>query len=264
MVLPKIIQKSINNKTYYYDIASDVISDGEVHLKSCYDRTQVQLPVDLCIEVTTRCQMACSNCFSNSGPRLLGNSIDFYYICNFVVREADNFIRIVITGGEPLLHPNINEIIEFPGMIPDCGFVLNTNGLFGEYMDGKLCDFGWLVAFSLHGREKAHNEYTRSNSFRHVCKRIMKMASHGIVHIYCVLHDGLCRDDIDWLFKFRDEAGVKFLRFITPRPFGRYKPFNNKDILEYVITLNDTSSGLKVNKSLTKFLSVEGHARLSN
>jgi molybdenum cofactor biosynthesis enzyme MoaA len=208
--------------------------------------------------------MCCSNCFSSSGPCTPGHDIDPYHIHNVVLREAEKLIRISLTGGEPLLHSNIGEILEMPERISNCGFVLNTNGVLGKELDNKICDLGWLVAFSVHGREKSHNEYTRSQSFWTVSQRVEKMAQHGIVHIYCVLHDGLDFADIDWLFRLRDEAGVKFLRFITPRNFGRYKPLNNQEILGYVIARLDDRSGLKVDKSLTQFLSVEGCARICN
>ena len=184
----------------------------------------------------------------------------------FEVAEAycNEIIRFEITGGEPLLHPDIEMLLALPEKLPSCGFVLQTNGSLRPDLDDQIVGYNWSIGVSLHGREQVHNAYTGSDSFGIVARRIDSLTREGLVHIYTVLHDELDAEDIDWLVRFRDDVGAKFLRFIVPRKYGRFQPLLNQGLVREVKALVDSRMGVKISPSRTRFVTVDGQMRRSN
>ena len=162
------------------------------------------------------------------------------------------------------MHPSVDQFLHMPEIVNNCGFIFTTNGTLREDLDPLIAEMGWLAAVSLHGHKKAHNTYSKSDSFDTVVSRIGKLAKTNIVHIYSVLHDELTEKDIKWLFHLRDETGVTFLRFIMPREFGRYRALTNSNIQSYLLTRLDENSALKVAPSKTRFLTVQEELRMSH
>ncbi len=263
MDAPRIIQKSIEGRTYHYDRWLDIIASDIPYVGTPLDRTQVERPVDLCIEITTWCNFTCVNCFSESRRGVRGVHLPTPYILEYIKENVSELIRISLTGGEPFMHPEIELILELPSLFPGLGFVITTNGTLRADLDDHLVEQGWLTAISLHGRAKTHNEYCRHESFEIVTQRMKRISRRGLVHIYTVVHNQLSCADVDWLFHFRDEIGAKFLRFIVPRSFGRFERLADNSILEHLRGRLDAQSGLKTQKSLTTFVSALGGTRKS-
>jgi molybdenum cofactor biosynthesis enzyme MoaA len=168
-----------------------------------------------------------------------------------------SILRVCITGGEPLLHPHVEQILDWPSRYPDRGFVLSTNATGSVELLQQVQDHPWLVAVSLHGPREPHNRYTCSDLFDRVTDAILRLTQTNVVHLYCVLNDCLNEEDIDWLFRFRNDAGVAFLRFIVPRTYGRCRPLTRLGLIEATRARLDRHSGLKITSSLTDFLSVD-------
>jgi molybdenum cofactor biosynthesis enzyme MoaA len=260
----RTFQKVIEGKTYLYNQDLDVISSAPCGNNSIYERTRVASAVDLCLEITTSCNMACKNCFSCSSYDVLGHNLPIDQIRSSIENRRHQIIRVCITGGEPTMHPEIDSILRLPDRFDDCSFVISTNGTFRQGIENLFVDKKWLVAISLHGSKESHNSYTRSKSFDCAVRRIRTLSSRTVVHIYTVLHNDITDRDLDWLFKLRDEAGAAFLRLIVPRPFGRYEILHNTRILERAQNMVDDRSGIKTSRSLTKFISVNCEERFSS
>lgn len=260
----RFIQKIIDGKKYIYYKDLDIISDGTFRHTDPYNRTQVSAAVDLCLEVTTSCNMTCRNCFSNSSNDAVGTSVPFDRIRASIEDLRSKAIRVCVTGGEPMMHPEIRSILHLPEHFEDCGFVISTNGTFRRDTEELIVANEWLVAISLHGNKDRHNSYTKSNSFDCAVRRIRKLAPRTVVHIYTVLHKEITNRDLEWLFNLRDEAGATFLRLITPRPFGRYEDLCSDTVLDYARTMLDDKAGIKTNPSLTRFINVDLVQRCSS
>lgn len=114
------------------------------------------------LELTWRCNLRCSFCYLlgrgllNKGGRELPTAS--------LLKLVDRFpagTRFYLSGGEPLLRPDLFEIA---GRIKarGCGFGLNTNGTLLDA--GKAARLAALkpdyVIFSLHGRPAAHDRQT--------------------------------------------------------------------------------------------------------
>ena len=81
------------------------------------------------IEVTENCNLRCPTCFSDS---TVGKSLDLktvrFMLDSFVRYEGSPEV-LMLSGGEPTVHPKLNEII---AMAKDKGMkyvMLNTNGV---------------------------------------------------------------------------------------------------------------------------------------
>lgn len=258
----QIIQKVINGKTYFYDRKNDTIKIDKNHL---YRGKANDAEIQICYEVTVTCNHYCENCFSNSGGK--NNHfkyLDFSKINNNIVQHQSKIIRSCISGGEPFMHPHIEKILDLPNLFQDCGFAIVTNGTLKKHLDFKLIENKWGILISLHGREKAHNAYTNSSSFKTVVNRITKLASKGYVNIYTVLNNYLRVDDVKWLLKFRDDTGVNNISFLKPRPFGRHVIFKNETISDFIDEINDNRVRKMSKASNIPFIDVNGKLRSSN
>lgn len=94
------------------------------------------------IEVTSRCNMGCLHCRGKVSreehPR--GQDMPFEMVkkaIDFAVDNAeDNFLEIVISGGEPLLHPDLEKILEYC----DARGVLKEITTNGSLVDDRYID----------------------------------------------------------------------------------------------------------------------------
>lgn len=255
--------KTVEGVTYRYDRIFDIISEDIPKIGASYDRTQTSRIVDLCSEITTRCELACLNCFADS-RKGVGRFLPYHKLSAQLAQGHTQLLRLSLTGGEPTCHPEILKYLELPDLFPDIGYVISTNGTLVTGLELPLIENGWLVAISLHGRKDTHNRYTRSQSFDKVRDTIERLAKRCTVHIYCVIHHLLDPDDVDWLIAFRQEVGAGFLRFILPRAFGRFHSASAASMVDYVRCRLDSRSGIKDKPSKTIFLTVNGELRESN
>ena len=262
-----VLRKTIGGSSYRWDQLTDTIAvDGHEcdHQSSRYDRTLgVQNPVDLCVELTTQCNLQCDFCFSDSGPGLSYTHLSIPNLLQALRDRRETLIRVCIAGGEPLLHPEIGSVLALPNQWSDIGFVLNTNGTVGTQYDDQIVAEGWLVALSLHGSESSHNKYTRSHSYSRVVRRIETLAAGTVVHVYCVLSGSTKHTDLSDLVQTTFRSGASFLRLIVPRKFGRQGDDPPADVLEYARELASEHHwiGLKETASNSTFLTAFSETR---
>lgn len=221
--------------------------------------------MDFCVEVTTRCNLECRNCFSSSRRNESAVHLPSVILYEEIGRRADGIIRTCITGGEPLLHPEIETILQLPAHYDSVGFVLSTNGTVRSDLDPLLVRHGWLAAVSLHGGADTHNRYVMAACHEQVVARLVRMSSMGVpLHVYSVLTDTTSPYDVDYLYTLRDSLGVSLLRFIIPRRHGRQFMVGAAHAEKYVTDRLDKRSVLVATSSQSVFLDVSGIVRSSH
>lgn len=92
------------------------------------DRPKDGVPWFINVIVTTKCNLRCHMCASYKGKHQhLGPVEDFFGFFDRLAHWLPKSRMVVLTGGEPLLHPDIFEIVSH---ISSLGFItaLNTNG----------------------------------------------------------------------------------------------------------------------------------------
>jgi hypothetical protein len=84
------------------------------------------------LDVTTQCNLSCPACFTNSSPQashyLPLNEIE-RAVLTALEREGGHLDVVMISGGEPTVHPQFGEIIERLAPLPITRLLINTNGV---------------------------------------------------------------------------------------------------------------------------------------
>jgi len=141
--------------------------------------------IDLSIEITNQCNLRCKLC--NIWKERRQNSISLYQFKHIFSRILEYYSigSVAITGGEPFLHPQINEIYTFlhnlksSGKIQEIG--IYTNGYSSRIVENFLKKnagiiSGLRIGISIDGTRKTHNILRGKNdAFQKSTRLLMRM-----------------------------------------------------------------------------------------
>lgn len=122
---------------------------------------------ELWLHITNRCNLTCSHCLFASCPDD-ANELDSDIILSRAAEAHALGCRIFsLTGGEPLVHRRISEIIEGLLTLPDSRIVILTNGLLLESVfQGQFWDWNRIhLQVSVDGLASRHDQIRGSGSF---------------------------------------------------------------------------------------------------
>ena len=257
-----------NKKLDIIRVNQDMVMNNED--KVAYQRTTKEI-YDICFEVTQKCNLFCRNCFANASPNNKNvKELELDKIREILNKKRDKIIRATISGGEPLLYSKIEQLLSIPSEYNDINFVLNTNVSIPlkKSIIKMIDNNNWLVACSLHGDKITHNTYTRSYSFTTALNNVRLLHNVCFIHIYSVINIYMTRNDIDFLLDLARNREVDFLRFIIPRPFGRYDTIDEFPIIEYIKEKIEYYSidnvRIKYSQSNTFFVNANGDIGMEN
>ena len=117
---PSEMPYTFNTKTHYgcpYDCG--LCPDHEQH--SCLT----------IVEVTDRCNLTCPTCYAGSSPTYGRHRTleEIKKMMDAVVRNEKEPDVVQISGGEPTIHPQFFEILDYAKTLPIKHLMLNTNGI---------------------------------------------------------------------------------------------------------------------------------------
>lgn len=183
----------------------------------------------LFFELTDACNLSCLHCGSNACPQnhtyLPVESVKMV-LDQVAAAFPPESIMICLSGGEPLLHPSLFEIITYA---KECGFScgMTTNGtLIDEAVAQKLVSRGIdSVTFSLDGLADTHDWFrNKPGSFSKTVQGIQNLtkASHRriVTQITTVVHKKNFHQ-LNQLFELACTIGVDSWRAINLEPIGR-------------------------------------------
>jgi len=109
--------------------------------KNCYGlKSNILNKVQM--EITTDCQMGCLNCDRSCGQAPSNENISLTQVEKFIAESLDNkhvWNRIDVIGGEPTLHPNLQNILDilfrYKKRYKRCVIRLSTHGVGEETME---------------------------------------------------------------------------------------------------------------------------------
>ena len=181
--------------------------------RTCRFRQIIGSGFRLAVELTTRCNLACAHCFvSHTAATLPFGRLD-----SVLAQAAQAGCRkVILTGGEPLLHPEILRIVarcRDLGMLAD----LNSNLILDEGQADELVSAGLREASaSLYGRPETHGLLTRSqHAFERTVRGIRLMTER---HVTVDVHSALWPDnlrDVDYLADLCCDLGCASLTFFS-------------------------------------------------
>lgn len=108
--------------------------------------------------LTQKCNLRCSFCIRGEEKQ---SSLDVEYLKKILKQNDFSKYQLLLTGGEPTLHKQLNEIIELtrPCFKSIC---INTNGTNSDWLD-KLTSKDIHIQISLDGTEEIHNQLRIQN-----------------------------------------------------------------------------------------------------
>ena len=185
------------------------------------------------ISITDSCNLSCHYCKSEEETDVNQLSSDQLKIIVDVLDRLE-FKKLRFTGGEPLLNPDIAQIIAYANSkenIKDVG--LTTNGvLLDRYLD-DLVEAGLKrINISLDSLDKdKFLKITKSNALERVLANILAARKKGlIVKVNVVLMKGINDDEIADFLEFGRVNEVQF-RFIELMPIGHNRHYiKNKQL----------------------------------
>lgn len=108
------------------------------------------------VEVTDRCNLTCPTCYAGSSPTYGRHRTleEIKTMLDTIVKNEKEPDVVQISGGEPTIHPQFWEILDYAKSLPIRHVMLNTNGIkiakdfaFAERLKGYTPDFEIYLQF---------------------------------------------------------------------------------------------------------------------
>lgn len=202
---------------------------------SCFRLLDLKKPVNAYLELTYECRNSCSGCpsrISENHCKPMAGKEWIELISHFSIFLSE----IRLTGGEPTLHPDFNDILKYL-VKGQCSFRIYTNGLWpdNEKMLNILSNaknFGGFI-FSLHGSTSSvHEFFTGSCDYSKIISNIENTAKKSIPFQTASIIGGFNSGNTAELIKRVTELGSRrhyFQRYIGPVRNG--VSINREDML---------------------------------
>jgi MoaA/NifB/PqqE/SkfB family radical SAM enzyme len=178
--------------------------------------------------VTPKCNIKCEFCLNvwkdermeDAGQFFRG--LDLFQSLRVIDRLSENGVEhLVLTGGEPLLHPHLAQLVEHAygkGM----AVIIQTNGVlisrqFLDRIAGKVT----AIQVSLEGMEEEHNAITKSKNWKRVVENIheVQKAKIRLMTNFTVVRKNIgC---VEEYVRFLDAMGVDGANFTPLYPAGQ-------------------------------------------
>jgi len=171
------------------------------------------------LQITDACNLRCKHCYIGDSA---SHELSLIQIGN-VLREFEDMqgLRVMITGGEPLLHRNFEAINE---MLPDYAIrkALFTNGMLLRKEILKILKVN-EIQISIDGLEAAHEALRGGGTFRYALDAVKNSLDAGFhVSVSTMVHRRNLHDfdEMERMFK---HLGIKEWTVDVPCTSGRLK-----------------------------------------
>ncbi|MEN2995133.1 MAG: radical SAM protein [Thermodesulfovibrio sp.] len=199
-ILKEISEGTLSNDSLktkdYQEIVEYCLKEGiltetpQKRIKSIIKQSPIPSLRYLELQITNRCNLKCKHCFVGSGicKESKFQEIPFEKIKKiFKEFEEMQGLRVLITGGEPLLHSEFKEINEFIKEV-SIRKILFTNGVLLNDKILKNLNFE-EIQISLDGMKKGHEALRGKGTFDKALKAIKKSIEYGFqVSVATVIH----------------------------------------------------------------------------
>ncbi len=155
--------------------------------------------------ITDRCNLSCAHCF-------LGDKTSNYMdigMFSGIVREFSEFgFKLLITGGEPLTHPGIWELLDMIRAYPIRKILLTNGTMITEDMAERLSNYVHEIQISVDGVKRGHERLRGENTFEKTIRGLKNALRYLPVSVATVIHSENI-DELDELESMLVDMGVK-------------------------------------------------------
>lgn len=190
------------------------------------------------VEITDRCNLTCPTCYAGSSPTYGRHRTleEVKKMLDTIVKNEKEPDVVQISGGEPTLHPQFFEILDYAKSLPIKHLMLNTNGVtiandesFAKRLKTYTPDFEIYLQFDsfensvLKSMRGAELVKIREQALRTLNK--LNLSTTLVVTLQKGLNDGEIGKTIDFALKQKCIRGVTFQ---PTQIAGRLDNFNQK------------------------------------
>ena len=220
----QMIERLINGNILHLAVQKE-----EVKIRK-FGKRMKAYPVWIICEVTNKCNFACPHCYKEA--HMDGCYLDMDKMHRIVSEFAGFSPNIVLTGGEALMHPQIEDILKMTVM--NFETTLMTNGYLLDRIDIELLSRLKRLQVSMYGYDdESYYSFTKNrNGFSRLSSGFEKIRKCKGLEM--VLTVGMTRENINQLDKYVEAAiglGAPALFFGVALPVGRANEGN--DIFEF-------------------------------
>jgi 7,8-dihydro-6-hydroxymethylpterin dimethyltransferase len=173
------------------------------------------------VEVTDRCNLTCPTCYAGSSPTYGRHRTldEVKRMLDAVVANEHEPDVVQISGGEPTLHPQLFEILDYAKSLPIKHLMLNTNGIeisknfeFAQRLASYAPNFEIYLQFDsfknevLQTMRGAHLSVIRQQALDHL--NALNLSTTLVVTVQKGLNDGEIGQIIEFALKQRCVRGV--------------------------------------------------------
>lgn len=145
---------------------------------------QITQPLsELWLHLTDRCNLECSHCLFSSSPENRAQ-ISFKVLTDITRQAAElGCKRYILTGGEPLMHPDFERIVEMLLNERSAEVIVQTNGTLLRQSAGAIQ--GWAarpfrLQVSADGLQDNHDRIRGSGAFARLTDDLERLTLHGV------------------------------------------------------------------------------------
>jgi SynChlorMet cassette radical SAM/SPASM protein ScmF len=201
--------------------------------------------IQLYFYLTEGCNLACRHCwlapkFDADGSKYSALPAELF---ETAIREAKplGLSSVKLTGGEPLLHPEIIKLLEIVRR-EEMSLIIETNGLLcTPEIAGEIAkSFRRFVSVSIDGIDADTHEWVRgiSGSFKRARQAVINLASANTppqVIMSVMSHNA---DQVGAVVRMAEELGASSVKFNIVQPTGRgeriFKGVNGLDVSDLI------------------------------
>ena len=146
-----------------------------------YRQTILDPPFEMAYaELTYRCNLECKHCYNAAGDKNELSTEEWLKIIDEVYRCG--CLRLLVTGGEPLLHEGFFDIVQYARGKPLTVGVLTNGTLLDGYTINRMKDLGVNgLHFSVDGPDRyIHDEFRGAKSFEKTVDAICLALNAGL------------------------------------------------------------------------------------
>lgn len=208
--------------------------------------------IQVVFEATYRCNskcIFCYNCWKNDYKVMKEMSIDDI---REVFSKLPHFDRLAISGGEPLLRDDIEDVIEVGLEFTDQIALLTNGTLITNKVAKSLGKFDLQVQIPIHGLERTHNKLVgRKDGYRKALHGVAYLKKHGINFAITSVATSMNIQEIKQVFELGVAIGAKDLQVIRFMPGGEglsnnHLMLSDKEYHLMLKSLNDVCGRYKV------------------
>jgi uncharacterized radical SAM superfamily Fe-S cluster-containing enzyme len=177
------------------------------------------------LDITTQCNLSCPACFTSSSPaasHFLPLEAVLYAVTAAIAKENGHLDVVMLSGGEPTIHPQFREMLEALAPLPITRILINTNGVRLASDDRFLALLAAYrgraeIYLQYDGQRATTHEHLRGVDLRALKTRVLVRLSHA--RVFTTLVMTVTKENADLVGEVLDTA------FATPYVGGvMYQP----------------------------------------